>query len=480
MNMAVCPVQKALSQDHERGLPRSVILRQPHMEHLLDHTAIHAMTDQELAALERLMRFCGAHALADPDRIDIAAFATLAEQDGNDLTLLGQALAALAAPVELVGAMQVEADRIRHREGFDGISHRARPKERRVSVNPADLPQQWKDKLAELDRDRAFAPSILGRMRQRLCLFAWSAKEAGLPPDLTSVPALKALYRDIRSRSAGKNEDGPRFAYLRSTWEELNRVAIALGLTDDARGILTGTLNELERLEQGQTPRKFTWLAGAPQASDLIRRAGKMLEEASKPTRPDHRHARRNAAAAIALANIVPARPGDVFTHHVFGKGLHFDPGRGAWRFSYTPNKTRGMIPDPLELPLDPFWNRYIDALILQDHEPRWLGELRQAAIERQRPLYMNYDGSRCSPRWYSRIWAKHIGTGGHIARSLIYDEMSDLGELGIQYAKLVNHHRSETIPEKYRGQNAIRKSYNRGQEAMILRAGDEDISGLV
>lgn len=208
-------------------------------------------------------------------------------------------------------------------------------------------------------------------MEQRLCLFAWSAREAGLPADLTSPPALRALYQDLRSRSVGKNGDDPRFAYLRSTWEDLNRFAIALGMPDCERKILTDTLNELERLEQGQSPRKFSWLASAPQASDLIHRAGQMLEEASVPTRPDHRHARRNAAAAVALANILPARPGDVYTHHVFGKGLYFDPGRGAWRFSYTPTKTRSLIPEPLELRLDPFWNRFIDALILQDQESR-------------------------------------------------------------------------------------------------------------
>ena len=38
--------------------PRHIILRQPHMEHLIDLPELTDMPDDELRALEQLMAFC--------------------------------------------------------------------------------------------------------------------------------------------------------------------------------------------------------------------------------------------------------------------------------------------------------------------------------------------------------------------------------------------------------------------------------------
>lgn len=96
-----------------------------------------------------------------------------------------------------------------------------------------------------------------------------------------------------------------------------------------------------------------------------------------------------------------------------------------------------------MEILLRPHWNRFLDALILQDQDPAYLPEIRARVIAEQRPLYVNYDRSPCTYSWYSRAWKSVTGTGAHIARTLIYDEMADLGEFGIQYAHGVNHHLS-------------------------------------
>lgn len=72
------------------------------------------------------------------------------------------------------------------------------------------------------------------------------------------------------------------------------------------------------------------------------------------------------------------------------------------------------------------------------------------------------------------------IGTGGHIARTLIYDEMTDLGEFGVLYAKTVNYHRSKRIPRKYRSQTAVLKSIANAQSAMIASNDCDDIGDLL
>jgi hypothetical protein len=205
-----------------------------------------------------------------------------------------------------------------------------------------------------------------------------------------------------------------------------------------------------------------------------------MLARAGEAPQPQMRHARRNTAAAIALGVAVPAHPEDVHVHHVLGKGILFEAGRGSYRFCYVPRKRSGTDPEPLDILLLPHWTEFIDALILQDHDPRYLGELRAQALADHRPLYVNYDGTRCAYGWYSRAWEKVASTGGHIARSLVYDEMADLGEQGIQYARGVNHYRTDRIPAKYRSENAVRASYRIGQEALISRGVDEDISDVL
>lgn len=318
-------------------------------------------------------------------------------------------------------------------------------------------------------------------MQRRLCMFVWSAQEAGLAVDLASAAAQKALYKDFRARSAGKNDGEPRFAYLRSTWEELERFARAIGLPESARQPLRSTLFTLRQLEAGQTPLKFAKTALAPPARALITIAENMLAEAHTLPRPQLRHAMRNRAAAIALGIVVPARPEDVKTHHVFGKGVVFDIGQGAWRFCYRPQKTHFTVAESLDLLLDRFWDPFIDALVLQDHDSAWLGEMRRDVIARQRPLYVNYDGSACAYAWYSRMWSAEAGTGGHIARTQIYDEMAEHGEFGIRYAKIATHHQTDRTTDRYRSRNAFLKSLRIGQDVLIETGSDDicDISNL-
>jgi hypothetical protein len=52
----------------------------------------------------------------------------------------------------------------------------------------------------------------------------------GRAADRGSTEALRAFHGDLRHRSAAKNDGEPRWAYLRSSWEELRRFAPAHGM----------------------------------------------------------------------------------------------------------------------------------------------------------------------------------------------------------------------------------------------------------
>lgn len=174
----------------------------------------------------------------------------------------------------------------------------------------------------------------------------------------------------------------------------------------------------------------------------------------------------------------MPARPRDVFEHHIFGKGLFYE--NGAYVFRYHPQKTRRTIREPFEVELDAeTWSPFIDALILQDQDPRYLNDLRAKVIAEQRPLYVNYDRSRCAYPWYSRQWAAVTKTGGHIARTLIYDEMADLGEFGLRYSKGATNQVTDQIGDKYRSDRAIASSRKIAKAAMAARGKNDDISKL-
>ncbi len=88
---------------------------------------------------------------------------------------------------------------------------------------------------------------------------------------------------------------------------------------------------------------------------------------------------------------------------------------------------------------------------------------------------------------WYSRAWTIVTGTGGHIARTLIYDDAVAHGEDGIQGARLATGHAPNSpIVAAYRSETAARAHVIRGQAIMSELSGDgfddeegEDISDL-
>jgi hypothetical protein len=465
-------------------IPRPVLLRQPHMQSLQGHPALNAMSDRELRALEAFMLFCTDNRLSDPGGVDIQAFACLHDQAPQTLLDLGAALRQLGMGEEFLAEIQTIYEAQRHKAEFKGVTKGPnRDYKRSVSLPVEALPADWQKTLRRLRVERTFTNSTLTRMESRLGMFAWSAQQAGQPVDLGDIAALQALYADMRARSAAKNGGTPRWSYLRGTWEELRRFARAHGLPEAVWDTLSGTYHEMARLEDRQEPNKFAKMREIGTQTDLIEEAEQMLAKAELNKSPSRRHVLRNRATAIVMGCLVPARPQDVEAHHVFGQGLTFEPGRNAYRFRYIAGKTRTTTGDTVNLPLLPRWNKFIDALILQDQDPRYLGQLRAKVIADQRPLYVQYDGTPAVYAWYSRMWSIVAGTGGHIARTLAYDAGARLGEDGIQVARIQCGHRPDSpIVAKYSSEAAAKALIEHSQDIMAGLGGDEveDISDLL
>lgn len=463
-------------------MPRHILLRQPHMAMLLDHPALTVMTDSQLAALESFLAFCAAERLDDPQIQDLRAFGELRVECLDQLTSLELALQRLGLPQEFLAACHTAAREWQHRQEFGGILHGPQPRDRTVSVSFESLPLDWRKTLRRLRADRL---ATIDRMESRLGMFVWSATRAGRPIDLGDTAALTALYNDMRGRSAEKKANGgvPRWAYLRGAWEELHRFAGAHGLPQEVCDKLAKTKAVLVRKEEMQEANKISKARTVGTQPELLERAEKMLVGAEAEKRPQMRHALRNRATAIAMGCFVPARPLDVKLHHAFGAGIRYEPDRGAYRFAYTANKTRTSTGKPIDIPLLPYCNKFLDALILQDQDTRYLNALRDKATADLRPLYVNYDGTPVAYAWYSRMWSAVTGTGGHIARALVYDETIHGGEDGLQFGRASNGHAPHSrVVTKYRTERTKRAMIKNGQRRMRETAADDsdDISDLL
>ncbi len=467
-------------------IPRHRLLQAPNMAHLRDHPALAAMCDGELSALAAFMEFCAEHRVSDPDGADIQAFARLSGQAPDSIRDLRVALHRLGLGQDLIDEIDAVQEAQSHKASFNGIPQGPRRDyTRTVSVPVEELPMDWQKTLRRLEIEGEYSAGILTRMKSRLGMFAWSARQAGHPADLANTDALRTLYADMRTRSierlreqarkAGFDEDidEPRWAYLRSTWEELRRFARAHGLPEEVIDKLSVTYSHLVAKEGRQPALKLAKAKEAGTRPQLLRKAEKMLAQAETLKLPQMRHALRNRAAAIALGCAVPARPGDVLAHHVFGAGITFEPGRNGYRFHYKADKTAGSTGADINIPLMPWWNKFIDALILQDDDESYLGQLRAKAFAERRPLYVQYDGTPAVYAWYSRMWVIVTGTGGHIARSLIRDTP---GADGVQLACALNGHKpGSPVARKYETEDLQRATVLEGQDMMASLFDDDD-----
>jgi hypothetical protein len=105
------------------------------------------------------------------------------------------------------------------------------------------------------------------------------------------------------------SRDGPTFARLGKSCGASRR---RTGLSGEVVARLSTNYKELARLERSQSAQKFTKLQNAGTASGLLALAEERLARADETTQPHLRHARRNAAVAIPIGIILPARPEDV------------------------------------------------------------------------------------------------------------------------------------------------------------------------
>jgi hypothetical protein len=142
----------------------------------------------------------------------------------------------------------------------------------------------------------------------------------------------------------------------------------------------------------------------------------------------------------------------------IWGRGVFYDPSQGRYRFDYRPHKTSGN----LKITFEPNFGRFFDALLLGDVDPRYLGALRDRALRDHRPLFVRYDGAPVAYGWIGRVWETAVGSGSHLARTILQTFLADRGEEALRYGPRALGHRSIRRTETYRDDKARQRAANR------------------
>ena len=466
---------------------RDRVLAKPAWRHFQHIEALHDLPVPALLAADQLFEDIRATGTTSPTPSDYAAWA---QRSGIEpcawletLTLaaevilpseLGNIAAArrLLRPPPPSGCSATSRQKVTS-PFWDPCARGQPPRARRVSVHPWDLPERWQTALRRaahgLPGEKAAAPAhhILMRMREKLCQLAWAVREAGLEIGLTE-PVLQAYLEALEARLRAR-EHGIRWATLRATVEELYRFARYVGdVSDTDLSYLRKRLSQYELLEKGQDALKFAALLETRNTTlGLLGRADALLTRAALAETQATRHRLRNAAAILGLYSIVPLRNADAAL--VLGETLIWQG--GTWIINTQIRKTRHRSPEPLVVPLEPAFGRYIDAVVQGDFNRGYLPALREQACALGRPLILHTDGSHPSQTYIPRVFREKTGNAFTTTRTMLHsDQAISRGEQGTRDAMVIAHQTSPQTARKYQARRGRQVAVERVQEATAAR----------
>jgi hypothetical protein len=337
-------------------MTRLELLAQRHWSPFLHLPGLAALPEPALRAADSFFGFVAQYGVADPQPSDIAVWASF---DGDDAAQriaqlskamavlipafvgrVGEAAAALprgkatsgvSAPAPDVGSTAALRRPVAH--DWDPV---ARPvgkasRNRTVSVDPWELPADIQDILRRMSRgipgnDVVVSPQIMRRLREKMCQFAWSAQQAGLPVALSEEAVLR-YQEDVTARSRdGKN--GLRWATVRASIEEIYRYVRYTGAPEAILKILAKDYAILESRENRQKALKHAALARTGNTTmSLLDQADDLLGAADVAAKAKKRHQMRNAACILGIYPVAPLRNASAYL--VLGVTLFWR--NGAW-----------------------------------------------------------------------------------------------------------------------------------------------------
>lgn len=290
----------------------------------------------------------------------------------------------------------------------------------------------------------------------------WAARREGLPEDC-SLETLRAYDRALDDRGTRASTRSIAFAWLRTLSFFIDAPA---SIIDDARSVACF----YERLSHQDLPLKEDRLAGLPDLAAVFELAGDLLTQAASEAHGTERATLYTDAGALALLTLIPFRNQD--TVLLWGKHLSYRDGR--YHLSKEITKTGATFTGKLHRILDPF----MDALLLRGRPPVLLPQLREAAIQKEAPVFPKSNGAARSVTGLSRRWNKRLGTGSIINRTRIHTLLGELGPQGVRAALALCAQRSYRTSEHYQAESLARNEMRDSQEILsaALKLSNEEL----
>ena len=330
------------------------------------------------------------------------------------------------------------------------------PKQRNLSIPPVELPEAYKSALrraadglpAQEAEMQVPARSIVVRMREKLCQYAWFTGHLGIDSEL-SLAGIDGYLADLKQRLS-RRPHGLRWATLRGSAEALLVFARYSGVTPEVIQHLKNYYREFEDRENGQKALKFFALARTGNSTDrILDMADTLLAGVAAEERPKKRHQMRNAATILAVFANAPLR--NASAQLVFGETLFWE--RDEWVIKTQIQKTHARRPEVFKFPIHNEAGKFIDALVLNDASAALLPTLREKLLREKRQLFVLFDGYPAAASHVPRIFQTLTGNSFTTLRVMNYTDANiHHGIEGTSLAMPSAHHSTvKTVNKHYK-----------------------------
>lgn len=443
------------------------ILAEPRWNGLSDRARSVGVTEQQARDIDRLLLICESARVTHVDEITepLVRQCCQGQKSPSFLARLWRALFLLLPGAKVVKVVEHVLRDMRRR----WTATRHSPKKGRThvlkhSIAESDLPTHWIRALSDMrigerwDYGPIPAAMMIPTISMKLRQLAHSAKARNLPVEI-SVETLTALHQDLRARAV-------THATLRATCGAIRAFASFIGADQDILDELSRLVSLHDSFARQAPKRKHEHLHNIGTNPTVgYRKAEELLEKAADTRDPRVATALRNEALSLALYSVLSVRLSD--TRLINGVSICWLG--DVYEVNLTLSKGGNDYAGQVDRRLTPF----IDAVLLHGLDPVYLPEIRREAEEAHRPLLVTVNGAGVGYNYVSDAWRKHLGTGQHIARSLVHEALSEtFGQEGVEAALALCGQRAPSTRAHYQGQAAYRGKVKRSQDCIADIAG--------
>lgn len=347
-------------------------------------------------------------------------------------------------------------------------THRRRGRSLTQSIPATDLPLLWQRALADMrdgfpgEDGTSPAPEIVKGIARTMRQVGKVALDQELPLDLTTELAI------AYERSLHRREEPLSAHTIKKYLLDIKVFARYLGAHPEFQEHIAERYRRQTRQAKKAPTRLDFRAAKVPDFQEVLSLSFDMLAKSRETIRLDSAHALRNRAAAIALVSPLPLRIADLSVF--FGRNITWNGEQYHLHIPETSKKGH-----PYNANIHPVFGHFIDQLVLHERPSSQLEKAREACLRQGRALFVSRTGEPVHRNYVSTCWWHVFGTGSHVARAKIHDQLARLGPRGVELALAACGHRAEQSAEFYRSRAFDLVACDFVRDSMLSQISDDE-----